>query len=239
MPGAAVYLNVYDLIDHNDWTYWCGIGVFHSGVEVYGVEYAYGGHEYDAPGDWRSGGGEAHASVLGCVLVWRARRRNRSCPSPAAGVFATNPRQAPGTVTFREAILLGETSLSARQVYAVVQELGQEFRGNAYHLLQQNCNTFSDALCYRLTGEHAPPWVNRLANFAVALHCLLPQGWVPPLRPPKAEEQRLLGEIDSAVHLPSEGAAEQGGSIVAALQARETVPGSSASSLGAAKPLVA
>ncbi|KAK2080308.1 hypothetical protein QBZ16_000161 [Prototheca wickerhamii] len=204
MPGAAVYLNVYDLIDHNDWTYWCGIGVFHSGVEVYGVEYAYGGHEYDAP-----------------------------------GVFATNPRQAPGTVTFREAILLGETSLSARQVYAVVQELGQEFRGNAYHLLQQNCNTFSDALCYRLTGEHAPPWVNRLANFAVALHCLLPQGWVPPLRPPKAEEQRLLGEMDGAVHLPSEGAAEQGGSIAAALQARETVPGSSASSLGAAKPLVA
>ena len=34
----------------NDWTYWCGVGVFHSGVEVYGVEYAFGGHEYDAPG---------------------------------------------------------------------------------------------------------------------------------------------------------------------------------------------
>lgn len=27
----------------NDWTYWCGVGVFHSGVEVYGVEYAFGG----------------------------------------------------------------------------------------------------------------------------------------------------------------------------------------------------
>lgn len=50
MPSSAVYLNVYDLIEHNDWTYWCGVGIFHSGVEVYGVEYAYGGHEYDAPG---------------------------------------------------------------------------------------------------------------------------------------------------------------------------------------------
>ena len=27
----------------NDWTYWCGVGVFHSGVEVYGIEYAFGG----------------------------------------------------------------------------------------------------------------------------------------------------------------------------------------------------
>lgn len=83
--------------------------------------------------------------------------------APCAGVFATNPRQAPGTVTFREAIPMGETSLSPRQVYAVVQELGQQFRGNAYHLLQQNCNTFSDELCFRLTGLQAPPWVCAMA----------------------------------------------------------------------------
>ncbi|KAL6779866.1 DESI3 [Auxenochlorella protothecoides x Auxenochlorella symbiontica] len=174
MPSSAVYLNVYDLIEHNDWTYWCGVGIFHSGVEVYGVEYAYGGHEYDAP-----------------------------------GVFATNPRQAPGTVTFREPVLVGETDMTPREVYAMVQELGQIFRGNAYHLLQQNCNTFSDELCYRLTGQRAPPWVNRLANFAVSLHCLLPQGWVPPLRPPtaaQAEEQRLLApgsaDLDSSTLSP-------------------------------------
>eukprot|EP00887_Chlorella_sp_A99_P002556 scaffold6.g2556.t1 len=160
--GEPVYLNVYDLTEHNDWTYWCGVGVFHSGVEVYGVEYAFGGHEYDAP-----------------------------------GVFATNPREAPGTVTFREPVLVGRTSLLPSQVYEVVQDMGSQYRGNRYHLLQMNCNTFSDELCYRLTGRHAPSWINRLAGIAVALHCLLPHGWLPPLRPPSVAPF-LAGEASSS-----------------------------------------
>jgi hypothetical protein len=59
--GFPVILNVYDLTDHNNWIYWCGIGIYHTGVEVNGIEYAYGGHDYDV-----------------------------------SGVFATNPREAPG-----------------------------------------------------------------------------------------------------------------------------------------------
>ena len=158
--GNEVLLNVYDLVEQNNWTHWAGVGIYHSGVEVYGVEYAFGGHEYDAP-----------------------------------GVFATRPRAAPGTVSWREAILVGKTSLTPAQVYELVQSMGAEYKGNRYHLLQMNCNTFSSDLCQRLTGKDPPAWVNRLANVAVALHCLLPQGWIPPLRPP-------TGVID-AEHLPS------------------------------------
>lgn len=157
--GGDVYLNVYDLVEQNNWTHWAGVGIYHSGVEIYGVEYAFGGHEYDAP-----------------------------------GVFATHPRAAPGTVQWREAILVGRTHLSPAEVYALVQGMGQEYKGNRYHLLQMNCNTFSSDLCKRLTGTDPPGWVNRLANLAVSLHCLLPQGWVPPLRPPTA--------IMNAEHLP-------------------------------------
>ena len=57
-----------------------------------------------------------------------------------------------------------------------------------------NCNHFSSDLCARLTGEPAPAWINRLAAIAVSLHCLLPTGWVPPLRPPTAMPMAMQGE---------------------------------------------
>nr|GMD84355.1 deSI-like protein At4g17486 [Ipomoea batatas] len=50
-PGSVpVYLNVYDLTSMNGYLYWAGVGVFHTGVEVYGVEYAFGAHEYPTSG---------------------------------------------------------------------------------------------------------------------------------------------------------------------------------------------
>ncbi|VFQ62384.1 unnamed protein product [Cuscuta campestris] len=50
-PGdTPVYLNVYDLTHVNGFIYWAGFGVFHSGVEVHGVEYAYGAHDLPTSG---------------------------------------------------------------------------------------------------------------------------------------------------------------------------------------------
>ncbi|CAL0332676.1 unnamed protein product [Lupinus luteus] len=47
---APVYLNVYDLTPMNGYMYWSGLGIFHSGVEVHGVEYAFGAHDYSTSG---------------------------------------------------------------------------------------------------------------------------------------------------------------------------------------------
>jgi deubiquitinase DESI2 len=41
--GTAVCVNVYDLGDFNGYIGWLGVGVFHSGVEVLGKEFAFGG----------------------------------------------------------------------------------------------------------------------------------------------------------------------------------------------------
>ena len=110
-----------------------------------------------------------------------------------SGVFATNPRDAPGpgealfdlfvfngvklrsacryrpfdksmvilccAVVWRERVVVGETDMNPQEVQEVVQQLGNEYRGNAYHLLERNCNHFTDDLAFKLTGNHAPPWV--------------------------------------------------------------------------------
>ncbi|XP_042443352.1 deSI-like protein At4g17486 [Zingiber officinale] len=48
--NVPVYLNVYDLTSINGYMYWAGLGIFHTGVEVHGVEYAFGAHDYPTSG---------------------------------------------------------------------------------------------------------------------------------------------------------------------------------------------
>lgn len=47
---AQLYLNVYDLTPLNNYMYWFGVGIFHSGIEAHGVEYAFGAHDYPTSG---------------------------------------------------------------------------------------------------------------------------------------------------------------------------------------------
>ncbi|KAK2356290.1 hypothetical protein P8452_76152 [Trifolium repens] len=48
--NAMVYLNVYDLTPANNYLYVFGVGIFHSGIEVHGMEYGFGAHEYPTSG---------------------------------------------------------------------------------------------------------------------------------------------------------------------------------------------
>ncbi|XP_047947828.1 deSI-like protein At4g17486 isoform X2 [Salvia hispanica] len=39
---VMLFLNVYDLTPANKYLYWFGLGFYHSGIEVHGLEYAFG-----------------------------------------------------------------------------------------------------------------------------------------------------------------------------------------------------
>jgi hypothetical protein len=149
--GEPVILNVYDMFWTNDYTGNVGLGVYHSGVEVYGREYAYGGH-----------------------------------PFPFSGVFDISPRHAielGEQFQFKQSLHLGNTDFGNADVVKILEELGKEFRGDRYHLMNRNCNHFSGALAQILTGRDVPNWVNRLAYFSTCVPFLqrcLPKEWLTP-----------------------------------------------------------
>ncbi|KAL8255345.1 hypothetical protein R6Q59_033566 [Mikania micrantha] len=138
-PGTTpVYLNVYDISTINTCIFWTGLGAFHTGLEVHGVEYGFGCHE-----------------------------------ESESGVFEIEPRKCPG-FKFRESILMGTTKLTPIQVQRFLELQSNDYYGDTYHLLGKNCNHFCDDICYKLTGNKIPKWVNRLARIGSCCDCILP-----------------------------------------------------------------
>lgn len=72
-----------------------------------------------------------------------------------SGVFSCPLRENP-MYTFRESIVLGNTSCSIFTVNQILRELSREWPGNSYDLLSRNCNHFCDAFCERLDVPKLP-----------------------------------------------------------------------------------
>ncbi|PRP84021.1 hypothetical protein PROFUN_08618 [Planoprotostelium fungivorum] len=151
---ARVTLNIYDLHDVNDKVYCIGLGAFHSGVEVYGKEYAFGFHD-----------------------------------RPTSGIWSAKPKEALFGKTLRISIDMGETKKTQGEMIDILDELAGEWLGTSYHMLEMNCNHFSDTFCKRLlNGKGIPNYVNRLANISKLFSCFIPAHMVgvPKAPPPQA-----------------------------------------------------
>jgi len=94
--------------------------------------------------------------------------------SDSTGVFTCEPRQAEGA-TYRESMVMGYTSKSGWQIDNLVAEMKLRYRGHDYHMYLNNCITFSDDLCFQLTGAHLPAWLSRLPHIANSITCCLPK----------------------------------------------------------------
>lgn len=149
--------------------YWCGLGVFHAGVEVYGVEYAFGGHDYECSGIFATNPRDPPGAGM---LSLHAGHSAQSLPCywlhadtqhwilTASFIHLPHFKSAFfNAVVFRETVYMGDTDLTQAEVLALVQKMGSDFRGNRYHLLQRNCNHFATDLCHTLVGKPAPYWV--------------------------------------------------------------------------------
>ncbi|KAE8665370.1 DeSI-like protein [Hibiscus syriacus] len=143
-------LIVYDLTAINNYFYWVGFGIFHSGLKetellspylctVHGKEYGFGAHDF-----------------------------------PISGFFEVERKSCPG-FTYRCSISLGCIHMLFYEFRALVESVASEYHGDTYHLISKNCIHFTEDMVHRLTGKHIPGWVNRLARLGYLCSCLLPE----------------------------------------------------------------
>lgn len=88
-----------------------------------------------------------------------------------SGIYSTPPRSVPG---FRESIFLGKFKGTSRDVDTIVDSLRDSYRGDMYHILDRNCNSFSESFVLKLLNKQIPGYVNRMAFWGSIFSCCLP-----------------------------------------------------------------
>mmetsp|Transcript_48877 Transcript_48877/g.116181 ORF Transcript_48877/g.116181 Transcript_48877/m.116181 type:complete len:423 (+) Transcript_48877:61-1329(+) len=139
--APVVTANVYDIVstETNNRASMLGLGIFHLGIEVFGVEWSFGALPPNPNGSARSG----IYPVMPC-----------RCP---IGVFRES-------IPLGHALLH-----SAHDTWLLLERMSGDWLGDDYHVLSRNCLHFCEALCRHLGVEQPPGWVNRLAYAADAV----------------------------------------------------------------------
>lgn len=139
MKTENVILNVYEPTDPKTGLkvqQMPGFGIYHTGLEIYGTEYAFGGSP-DAPKDYSG------------IQPQSPRQAPPGTPWK-----------------YSQSITIGETELTQSELRSVISDIEREYKAVTYDLMQKNCNHFTADLSKRITrgGKTIPAWVNRAAS---------------------------------------------------------------------------
>ncbi|PFH33649.1 EREBP-4 family protein [Besnoitia besnoiti] len=176
----SIRLNVYRIGGKFAPPALCGCcAVYHTGVQIGAREYsfAHGAGVVAAEFD-PSRAGSARLSVFGGAAGADEELED------AEFVYSLN---------------MGECAMTGGQIAAAIETLSRDFAGEHYHLLERNCNHFSDALCRRLVGRGIPAYINRAAWLGRWISCLFPRGvFVGPLPETVSEASPCTGLFEGA-----------------------------------------
>lgn len=140
----------------SSWLSPLGMGAYHTSIDVRGFRYQFG----------------ANVGIT------------RTASPQGGGDTADSIRFVPPNGSYKESIILGQTWSEQGDINAIIQRMRYDkFRGDMYHLVQRNCNHFSEtfALALVMTTElldegnaslkmdKFPQWVNRLARIGSSL----------------------------------------------------------------------
>mmetsp|Transcript_31322 Transcript_31322/g.57425 ORF Transcript_31322/g.57425 Transcript_31322/m.57425 type:complete len:241 (+) Transcript_31322:126-848(+) len=150
----AVKVHVYSLInDQGNFllTAVAGGGVYHSGTEVAGKEYAYGGFTLQ------------ELTPNGEPLPDRMDR---------SGVWVQQPLVVPPQMSgarYKCGIDMGVARLTELELKHKLVKLSRTWKAIDYDVLQKNCNHFTTQLCEVLQVDAPPAWINDLADKGVSM----------------------------------------------------------------------
>uniref|UniRef100_UPI00358DF408 deubiquitinase DESI2 isoform X1 n=1 Tax=Myxine glutinosa TaxID=7769 RepID=UPI00358DF408 len=190
MANEPVVLNVYDMYWMNEYTSTLGIGIFHSGIQVYG---------------------RGRRLLWGRRIFWRTKwhRLWRSWGRSFGAMPITSLTRTVTTSQWLSRGVLGHHVQPVRPICAMASS------PPACGILQEGCGTIlpresqSTHTCLTkvLCGREIPRWVNRLAHVSSCipfLRNLLPREW---LMPAALQSSLSQGHLFSE-HLPASPAEE-------------------------------
>ena len=151
----VVRLNVYEIKSlpvYSGFAAALGSGLYHSGIEISqvlpngdvieGFEYCFGANP------------EGCTENAGKTGVWVCK------PRRAKMGVKTEDEQLSWLTTLE----MGTTKMSKASMSVLLDNMKHDWPAEGYHLIQRNCNHFSDSLAHALVGRGLPPWVNEIAT---------------------------------------------------------------------------